>query len=73
MLILTIFVLLSFYKLTKGNKMFNVNMSQLVQPLKNRNMTYIKNSDGTVTVDGKVFDREIDLENYLMTIPRKDI
>lgn len=53
--------------------MFNVDMSKLKKPLKNRGMDYQKNADGTVTVDEKVFDRESDLEIYLMDIPRKDI
>jgi hypothetical protein len=52
--------------------MFNVNMARLIQPLKNRCMEYVKNPDGTVTIDCKTFDREIDIENYLITIPRKD-
>jgi hypothetical protein len=53
--------------------MFNVDMTQLKQPLKNRGMGYTRNADGTVTVDGKIFDRASDLERYLMAIPRKDI
>jgi hypothetical protein len=55
------------------DNMFNVDMRSLVQPLKNRGLDYVKNSDGTVTINGKTFDRERDVEDYLITIPRKDI
>jgi hypothetical protein len=55
------------------DNMFNVDMRSLVQPIKNRGLEYEKRSDGTVTINGKNFDRERDVEDYLMTIPRKDI
>lgn len=53
--------------------MFNVRMDRLKQPLANRGMTFNKNDDGTVTIDGKVFDLESEVEVYLEGIPRKDL
>lgn len=52
--------------------MFNVDMTRLKRPLRDRRLSFIKNNDGTVTIDGKLFDRESDVENYLMQIKRKD-
>jgi len=53
--------------------MFNVNMRGLMKSLEHRNLTHTKNSDGTVTINGKVFDRESEVERYLEAIPRKDL
>ena len=52
--------------------MFNVDMSRLKQAIKNRSLEYKKNDDGTVTINEETFDREYDVEVYLMTIPRTD-
>ncbi len=53
--------------------MFDVDMSNLKKPLINRGLTYDKNDDGTVTINGVNFDRTRDIEDYLESIPRKDI
>tara|TARA_R110002153_G_C13332612_1_gene498566 strand:- start:5625 stop:5993 length:369 start_codon:yes stop_codon:yes gene_type:complete len=53
--------------------MFYVDVTKLKQALKNRGLKYQRNGDGTVTVDGKVFDRSSDLDLYLMSIPREDL
>lgn len=54
-------------------KMFNVNMVHLKQPLKNRGLEYVKNNNGTVTINGKTFDRATDVESYLVAVDRIDI
>lgn len=53
--------------------MFYVNMARLLQALSNRGLTYSRNTDGTVTINGEIFDREGDVEIYLELIPRTDI
>jgi hypothetical protein len=53
-------------------KMFNVYMERLKQPLKNRELTYVTNLDGTVKINGIDFDNEYKIEKYLMSLPRKD-
>jgi len=52
--------------------MFNVNTAQLIKPAANRGKTITKNDDGTVSVDGFVFDRARDVEDYLAQFPRTD-
>ena len=52
---------------------FNVDMSGLKQPLNNRGLHYSRNEDGTVTINGKKFDRSRDIEGYLEKMPRKDM
>ena len=48
-------------------------MTRLIQPMKNRGINHVKNDDGTVTINGHTFDRESDVEEYLISIPRNDI
>jgi len=46
---------------------------RLRQPCKNRAVTLQDNKDGTVSIDGQEFDRSIDVECFLETLPRKDL
>ncbi len=52
--------------------MFNVNTAPLIQPAKNRGKTITKNDDGTASIDGVVFDRASDVDDYLGKLPRLD-
>jgi hypothetical protein len=58
--------------MTMGLNMFNVYMEQLKQPLKNRELTYVTNIDGSVKINGINFNSEYQIERYLLTITRKD-
>lgn len=53
--------------------MFSVDMANLLTPLNNRGLSFSRNADGTVTVNGNVFHTASELENYLIEIPRTDI
>lgn len=53
--------------------MFNVNINGLKKALEHRGLVAVKNDDGTVTLNGVVFDRLYDLENYIEQFPRKDL
>ena len=49
-----------------------LDVSRLKVPCKNRGVTTLDNGDGTVSISGNKFDRLIDADNYLESIPRKD-
>ena len=53
--------------------MSSATIHQYKQPAKNRNLELTDNGDGSATVNGKTFDFRDELEDYLMSIERKDI
>ena len=57
----------------RKTRILNVDMTNLKRPLKNRGLDYMKNENGTVTINGKAFDRARDVEDYLITIDRLDL
>lgn len=44
----------------------------LAKPCANRGISLIDNGNGTVTINGMVFDTMHEVEDYLEQIPRKD-
>lgn len=44
----------------------------LIQPCKNRGLSFVKESDGSVTINGVNFLRMSDAERYLEGVQRND-
>lgn len=45
----------------------------LIQPCKNRGISFANNGDGTVTIEGRSFFSSSDAEEFIASFPRKDI